>query len=125
MTEAFSFQDNSDFYHEISCSSKRIVVASEITYETSGTYFTLRLSNKKSADFCFNQRITLSAAEFDLLAQKKKGFKIYRLEELQRKVNKGNDLVVKVISRKDRSTQVEEQKNHDKKLQIKQVKVTK
>ena len=70
MTETFSFQDNSDFYYKISCCSKRIVVASVITYETTGTYFTLRLFNKESEEFCFNQRITLSDAEFDLLAQK-------------------------------------------------------
>ena len=70
MTEKFSFQDNSDFSHEISCSSKRIVVDSVKTYETTGTYITLRLFKKDSEEFLFNQRITLSAAEFDLLGQK-------------------------------------------------------
>ena len=70
MTEKFSFHDNSDFSQEISCSSKRIVVASVKTYETTGTYITLRLSKKDSVEFRFNQRITLSAAEFDLLGQK-------------------------------------------------------
>ena len=72
MTENLSFHDNSDFYHEISCSSKRIVVASVKTYETTGAYFTLRLFKKDSGEFCLNQRITLSAAEFDLLGQKLK-----------------------------------------------------
>ena len=70
MTEKFSFHDNSDFYHEISCSGKRIVVASVKTYETTGTYITLQLFKKDSEKFRFNQRITLSAAEFDLLGQK-------------------------------------------------------
>ena len=72
MTEKFSFLDDSDFYHEILCSSKRIVVASVKTYETTGTYIALRLFKKDSAEFRFNQRKTLSAAEFDLLAQKLK-----------------------------------------------------
>ena len=70
MTEKFSFHDNSDFYHEISCSSKRLVVASVKTYGTTGTYITLQLFKKDSEEFRFNQRITLSAAEFDLLGQK-------------------------------------------------------
>ena len=48
MTEKLSFNDNSDFYHEISCSSKRIVVASVKTYKTTGTYTTLRLFKKDS-----------------------------------------------------------------------------
>ena len=72
VTEKFSFHDNSDFYHEISCSSKRIVVASVKTYETAGTDITPRLFKKDSEEFRFNQRITLSAAEFDLLGQKLK-----------------------------------------------------
>ena len=72
MTEKFSFHDNSDFYHEISCSSKRIVVASVKTYETTGTYITLRIFKKDSEEFRYNQRITLSAAEFDLLGQRLK-----------------------------------------------------
>ena len=42
------------------------------TYETTGTYITLRLVKKDSEEFRFNQKITLSAAEFDLLAQKLK-----------------------------------------------------
>ena len=67
MSEKFSFQDNSDFYHEILCSSKRIVVASVKTYVTTETYFSLRLFKKDSEEFGFIQRITLSAAEFDLL----------------------------------------------------------
>ena len=70
MTEKLSFNDNSDFYHEILCSTKRIVVASVKTYETTGTYITLRLFKKDSEELRFNQRITLSAAEFDLLGQK-------------------------------------------------------
>ena len=72
MTEKFSFHDNSVFYHEISCSSKRIVVASVKTYETTGTYITLRLFKNDSEEFRFSQRINLSAAEFDLLGQKLK-----------------------------------------------------
>ena len=72
MTEKFSFLDNCDFYHEILRSSKRIVVASVKTYETTGTYITLRLFKKDSKEFRFNQGITLSAAEFDLLAHKLK-----------------------------------------------------
>ena len=72
MTEKFSFHDNSDFYHEISCSSKRIVVASVKTYALTGTYITLRLFKKDYEEFRFNQRITLSAAQFDLLSQKLK-----------------------------------------------------
>ena len=72
MTEKFSFHDNSCFYHKISCFSKRIVVASVKTYETTGTYITLRLFKKDSKEFRFNHRITLSAAEFDLLGQKLK-----------------------------------------------------
>ena len=72
MTEKFSFFDNSDFYHKILCSSKRIVVASVKIYETTGTYIALRLFKKDSEEFRFNQRKTLSAAEFDLLAQKLK-----------------------------------------------------
>ena len=55
---------------------------------------------------------------------KKKRFKIYRLEEQQRSVNEGKDLIVQVILKKDLSTKVEEEKNHDKILQIKKVKVT-
>ena len=42
------------------------------TYETTGAYITLRLFKKNSEEFRFNQRITLSAAEFDLLGQKLK-----------------------------------------------------
>ena len=42
------------------------------TYETTGKYITLRLFKKEFDEFCFNQRITLSAAEFDLLDQKLK-----------------------------------------------------
>ena len=72
MTEKLSFHDNSDFYHEISCSSKRIVVASVKAYETTGTYINLRLFKKDSEQFRFNQRITLSAAEFDHLGPKLK-----------------------------------------------------
>ena len=67
MTEKLSFNDKSGFYHEISCSSKRIVVASVKTKETTGT---LRVFKKDSEEIRFNQRITLSAAEFDLLGQK-------------------------------------------------------
>ena len=70
MSENFSFHDNTDLYHEISCSCKRIVVASVKTYETTETYTTLRLFKKDSEEFRFNQRIVLSAAEFDLLGQK-------------------------------------------------------
>ena len=69
-TEKLSFYDNSDFHHEISCSSKRIVVASVKTYETTGTYINLRLFRKYAEKFRFNQRITLSVADFDLLGQK-------------------------------------------------------
>ena len=72
MTEKFSFHDNSDFYHEISFSSKRIVVASLKTYETTGTYITLRLFKKDSKELRFNKKITLSAPEIDLLGQKLK-----------------------------------------------------
>ena len=72
MTDKFSFHENSDFYHDILCSSKRIVVASVKTYETTRTYITLRLFKKDSEEFRFNQRITLSTAEFDLLGQKLK-----------------------------------------------------
>ena len=110
MTDKLYFNDNSDFYHEISCFSKRIVVASVKTYETTGTYITLPLFKKYSEEFRFNQRKTLSAADFNLLGQKKKRFKIYRLGELQRKINESNDLVVKVISKKGLSAKVEEQK---------------
>ena len=76
MTEEVSFHDNSDFHHEISRSSKRIVAASVKTYETTGTYINLRLFKKDSEEFCFNQRITLSAAEFDLLGQKLKTIQV-------------------------------------------------
>ena len=72
MTEKLSFHDNIDFYHEISCSGKRIDVASVKTYETTGIYITLRLYKKDPEEFLFNQRITLSAAEYDLLGQKLK-----------------------------------------------------
>ena len=87
-------------YHEISCFSKQIVVPSVKTYKTTGTNITLQFFKKDSEEVRFNQRKTLSAAEFDLLGPKKKRFKICRLEELQRKINNGNDLVVKEISKK-------------------------
>ena len=70
MTEKFFVQDNSDLHHEISCSNKRIVVAAVKTYDTTGTYITLRLFKKDFEELRFKQRITLSAAEFDLLGQK-------------------------------------------------------
>ena len=50
---------------------------------------------------------------------------IYRLEALQRNINEDSEPVAKVVLKKDSSTKVEERINHDKKLQIKQVKVTK
>ena len=115
MTEKFSFHDNSDFYHETSCSSKRINVASAKKYETTGTYITLRLFKKDSEEFQFNQRITLSAAEFDLLGQKLKTIQDLSSRGIAKKKNEDNDLVVKVILKKDLTAKVEEQKKHDKK----------
>ena len=94
------------------CSSKR-------------TYITLQLVNKNSEDFCFNQTITLSAAEFNLLGQKIKTIQDLSSQGNARKIKECNELVVKMISKKDSSTIVEEQKLTTKKLQLKQVKVTK
>ena len=51
-------------------SSKQIVVASVKKHDATGTNFTLRLFKNDSEEFRFNQTITLSAAEFDLLGQK-------------------------------------------------------
>ena len=123
MTENFSFQDNIDFYNEISCFSERNVVASVKTYENTGTYINLRLSRKDSEDFRFNHRITLSAAELDLLGQK-----IKTMQDLSsRRTAKKNKPKQRTGCESDleESTKVEERNNHDKKLQIKQVKVTK
>ena len=125
MTEKFSFHNNSDFCHEISCSSKRIVVASVKTYETTGTYITLQLFNKDSEKFRFNQRITLSAAEFDLPDQKLKTIQdlssrgtAKKNKRRQRSVCK-NDLEERLQCEGGRAKKARQKK------QIKQVKVTK
>ena len=60
------------FYHEISWSTRAIVVASAKTYNTTGTYITLWQFRKDSKKFCFNQSITLSAAEADVVGQQTK-----------------------------------------------------
>ena len=125
MIAKFSFQDNSEFLHGISCSSNRIAVASVKTYETTKRYINLRLFKKDSEEFSFNQKNLSQLLNSILSARKQKRFKIYRLEELQRKINAGSEPVVKVVLKKDSSTKVAERKNHDKKLQIKQVTVTK
>ena len=125
MTEKLSFHDNSDFYHEISCSSKQIVVASVKKYETTGTYVTLRLFKKDSEEFRFNQRITLLTAEFGLLGQK--------LKTIQDLSSRGTAKKNKRRQRSVCESDFEERpqcegggaKKHDKKQQIKQMKVTK
>ena len=125
MTEKFSFHDNSDFYHEQSCSSKRTGVASVKTYETTGAYTTLRLFKKYYEEFRFNQRITLSAAEFDLLGQK--------LKTNQDLSSRGTAKKNKRRQRSGCYSDLEERPHYEdgrakksrQKLQIKQLKVTK
>ena len=72
-----------DFSHDISCTEKRYVVACVKTYDSTGTYITVKLFRKdnsrdqiqdrkkncNSDGFKFNQRITLFLAEFERLTQ--------------------------------------------------------
>ena len=72
-----------DFSHDITCTEKRYVVACVKTYDSTGTYITVKLlrkdnfrdqiqdrkNNCNSDGFKFNQRITLSLAEFEQLTQ--------------------------------------------------------
>ena len=72
-----------DFSHDITCTEKRYVVACVKTYDSTGTYITVKLlkkdnfrdqtqdnrNNCNSDGFKFNQRITLSLAEFEQLSQ--------------------------------------------------------
>ena len=125
ITEKFSFHDNSDFYHEISCFSKRNVVASVKTYEKTGTYITQRLFKKDSDEFRFNQRITLSAAEFDLFGQKLKTIQ-YLPSRGTAKKNKRRQRPVCESDLEERPRcEGERAKKARQKITIKQVKVTK
>ena len=72
-----------DFSHDITCTEKSYVVARVKTYDSTGTYITVKLfkednfrdqtqdnkNNCNSDGFKFNQRITLSLAEFEHLSQ--------------------------------------------------------
>ena len=80
VVDDFSFFD---FFHDITCTEKRYVVACVKTYDSTGTYITVKLfrkdnfrdqiqdrkNNCNSDGFKFNQRITLSLAEFEQLTQ--------------------------------------------------------
>ena len=72
-----------DFSHDIRCTEKRYVVALVKTYDSIGTCIKVKLfkkddfrdqiqdnrNNCNSDGFKFNQRITLSLAEFEQLSQ--------------------------------------------------------
>ena len=72
-----------DFSHDVICTEKLYVVACVKTYDSTGTYITVKLfrkdnfrdqiqdrkNNCNSDGFKFNQRITLSLAEFERLTQ--------------------------------------------------------
>ena len=72
-----------DFSHDITCTEKRYVWACVKTYGSTGTYITVKLfkknnfrdqtqdnrNNCNNCGFMFNQKITLSLAEFEQLSQ--------------------------------------------------------
>ena len=60
----------SEFHMDLSLNEKRLVRAAVKTY-TTGTYLSLKLFKRDSeqVDWDFNQKITLSAREFQLLCQ--------------------------------------------------------
>ena len=80
VVDDFSFFD---FSRDITCTEKRYVVACVKTYDSTGTYITVKLfrkdnfrdqiqdrkNNCNSDGFKFNQRITLSLVEFEQLTQ--------------------------------------------------------
>ena len=77
-----------DFSHDITCTEKRYVVACVETYDSTGTYITVKLlkkdnfrdqtqdnrNNCNSEGFKFNQKITLSLAEFEQLSPETNSF---------------------------------------------------
>ena len=87
------------------------------TYETTGTYITLRLFKKDSEVFRFNQRIALSAAEFDLLDQKLKTIQDLSSRGTAKKNKRRQESGCEsgLEERPQCEAKVEEQKKHDKK----------
>ncbi len=61
-----------DSYVDIAKTDKRLVRATLKTYDNSGTYVFLKLfkPNQQSGEFIVQQRIGLTLAEFDQLAEK-------------------------------------------------------
>ena len=61
----------SDFHLDCSVSEKRLVRVAVKTYNSTGTYLSLKLFKRDSeqVDWDFNKKITLSAREFRLLCQ--------------------------------------------------------
>ena len=66
-----SSQDYFDFYHDIARSEKRYVVACVKTYDSTGTYISLKLFKKENGDdeFRFNQKLTLSMQELEQVGE--------------------------------------------------------
>ena len=59
----------SDFHLDLLLSEKRLVRVAVKTYNSTGTYLSLKLfkREKEQVDWDFNQKITLSAREFNLI----------------------------------------------------------
>ena len=110
---------------EVILRQKQIIVVTVKTYETTEHILLYNSSKKTPRNFVLTNEYLFQLLNSIVWAWKKKRFKIYRLEELQRNINEGSEPVAKVVLKKDFSTKVEERTNHDKKLQIKEVKVTK
>ena len=95
------------------------------TYETTGTYITLRLFKKYSEEFRLNQKITLSAAEFDLLGQKLKTIKDLSSRGTAKKIKRRQRSVCESGLEERPECKSERAKKSRQKKHIKQVKVTK
>ena len=70
------------------------------TCETTGTHISLESARKSPGNFVLTKENHSQPIKSSWLENKKR-FEIYRLEELQRKMNEGNNLDVKLISKKD------------------------
>ena len=96
----------SDLHLDFSMSEKRLVRVAVKTYNSTGTYLSLKLFKRESevVDWEFNQKITLSAREFNLICCNIK------------KINQTIDTSVGLIDSLLKPDSTEESKNSGKRL---------
>ena len=66
-------KDYGDCYFDMSKTDKRLIRATLKTYENTGTYVFLNIFKRKDNEYEFEQRISLTAEEFDKIMKKNFG----------------------------------------------------